>query len=100
MNKLFYNLLLESGRDPVKRLNPSVLSINTTHNYFKSFKSVSTELYSITGILPKNDIKKLHYTYLTPYKIFQPPKEINTLFVMRITIVSSSNNFKPNYVII
>lgn len=93
MNKLFYNLLLESGRDPVKRLNPSVLSINTTHNYFKSFKSVSNELYSITGILPKNDIKKLHYTYLTPYKIFQPPKEINTLFVNALDISCIDYNF-------
>ena len=86
MNKLFYNLMLESGKDPVKRLNPSVLTINTTRNYFKSFKSITNELYSITGILPKNDLKKVYYTYLTPYKTFQYPKEINTLFVNALDI--------------
>jgi hypothetical protein len=82
MNKLFYNLFLESSKQPVKRLNPSLLTINVTHNYFKKYRTVSNELYSFSA-----NIEQLHYTKLRHYSPFYVPnKNHKTLFINALDI--------------
>ena len=77
MNKLFYNLLLESSREPIKRLNPSLMSVNVTHNYFKKYKTISNDLYSFSS-----NIEQLHYTNLRSYSPFYiPDNNYKTLFI-------------------
>ena len=76
MNKLLYNLFLESSRDPVKRLAPSLMSVNVTHGYFRKYKTISNDPYSFSGI------SEVHYTYFKQYGPFNIPKKNHkTLFI-------------------
>jgi hypothetical protein len=70
MNTLFYNLFIHSVKNPVIRLNPSLLMVNSTHNYFKSVKDIYNTTYK-NGL--QGSIEVMHYTYLNPKENTKSP---------------------------